>query len=66
MTPQQPPGTSTTFTPAKRDQLRQCYQAAIADQSPTFDFEGTTLDTNYAAYLLLYLDAKLTQMKEPQ
>ena len=63
--PQQPPGTSTIFTPAKRDALRACYQSALAEQAPTFEFEGHQLDTNYAAYLLLYLDAKLTKDPHP-
>lgn len=58
------PGNSMTFNPAKRDSLRLCYQQAIIDQSPSFEFEGTVLDTNYAAYLLLYLDAKFQQLKD--
>jgi hypothetical protein len=44
------------FTPEKRDRLRTAYNKAVATHQDTFMFDGVELVTDYAKYLLEYLD----------
>lgn len=38
-------------------QLRTAYKQALADEQPTFIFEGKTILVAFAKYLLEYLDS---------
>ena len=44
------------FNAAKRARLRVAYDLAFAENEFEFEFEGDTLRTDYAKYLLEYLD----------
>jgi hypothetical protein len=46
-----------TFTPEKRDQLREAYEKAKAAGAEVFTFEGHELLVAYTKYLLEYLDS---------
>lgn len=48
-----------TWTKAKRDRLRLAYEQAVKDGKDIFTFEGDEFVTNYAKYLLQYLDGQL-------
>jgi hypothetical protein len=45
-----------SFNAEMREKLRQAYEKAKEDKVEQFDFIGNTLVTNYAKYLLEYLD----------
>lgn len=44
------------YTPEKRDRLRKAYDKARSYGHGTFSFDGHTYLTDYAKYLLEYLD----------
>lgn len=46
------------FTPAMRDQLRETHAEAVKYRQATFTFDGQEYDTEYAKYLLEFLDQK--------
>jgi hypothetical protein len=46
-----------TFTKALTEKLRVLHEMAVERGDDTFELEGETLDTNYAKYLLEYLDS---------
>lgn len=48
-----------TFTPAKREELRKAYNEAREAGVDTFVFHDHELVTDYAKYLLEYLDMVL-------
>jgi hypothetical protein len=50
------PRVTITWTRAKRDNLARAYYAAHDAGEPSFTFEGHTLVTMYAWYLLKYLE----------
>lgn len=45
-----------TFTPELRDKLREAYENARDEELGVFIFEGHELVTDYAKYVLEYLD----------
>ena len=47
--------TTITWTPAKYKRLRADYEQAVADNELVMTFEGHSLMTGYAKYLLEYL-----------
>ena len=47
------------FTPELRDQLRETHAEAVKFHQATFHFDGQEYDTEYAKYLLEFLDQKL-------
>jgi len=50
---------SVSFDKAKMDQLQVAYDKAVAAGDDQFVFEGHELLTQYAKYLLEYLETKL-------
>lgn len=48
-----------TFTHELREELRNRYVRADNDGQVSFEFHGVTMLTEYAKYLLEYLDMKL-------
>jgi hypothetical protein len=44
------------FTPAKIARFREIYQTAVEAKAETFRFEGHEVLTDYAKYMLEYLD----------
>ena len=54
-----PTGPTIVFDAAKTERLRQKYNKAKLSSVDTFTFDGNTLVTAYAGYLLEYLDTKL-------
>jgi hypothetical protein len=51
-----------TWTPHKYRHLEKAYAAAIEARRDTFLFEGHTLATAYAKYLLLHLRQKFNDL----
>lgn len=49
------------FTPELRDELRVEYERAVGEDLESFEFCGELVLTNYAQYLLEFLDIKLMQ-----
>lgn len=49
------------FTPEKRDQLRIAHTAAVERGASEFEWAGATFVTDYAKYLLEYLDNVFAQ-----
>jgi hypothetical protein len=47
------------FTPEKIAALKAAYSSAMAEGRPMFSFEGRTIVTSYAKYLLEYLNSPL-------
>ena len=47
------------FDKRRREQLRKHYDLAAKETQETFRFEGHLYLTNFAKYLLQYLDAQL-------
>lgn len=45
------------FTEQKRDQLREAYDKAVAAKLDVFEFESNEVLTQYAKYMLEYLDS---------
>ena len=52
------------FTPALRDELRAAYDKAVEQGAEEFTFEGAPLVTDYAKYVLEYLDYQLARLEE--
>jgi len=52
------------FTPALRDELRAAYDKAVEQGAEEFTFKGEPLWTDYAKYVLEYLDYKLPHPEE--
>ena len=52
------------FTPALRDKLRAAYDKAVEQGAESFVFEGAPLVTDYAKYVLEYLDYQLARPEE--
>lgn len=50
---------SVEFTPEKRERLREAYKTAQEGGDDVFTFEDNEYVTNYAKYLIEYLDMKL-------
>jgi hypothetical protein len=46
------------WTPEMRDRLRKDYEKAVNAKAERFEFDGIPLVTDYAKYLLEYLDTK--------
>ena len=51
-------------TPALRDELRAAYDKAVEQGAESFVFERVPLVTDYAKYVLEYLDYKLAHPEE--
>jgi hypothetical protein len=47
------------FDKARKERLREAYDAAVAEGKEQFVFDGAVLVVGYAKYLLEYLDMKL-------
>jgi len=52
------------FTPALRDKLQAAYNKAVEQGAESFIFQGTPLVTDYAKYVLEYLDYQLARLEE--
>lgn len=50
---------SIAFDKPMRERLRKAYVKAVDENAEQFTFEGNEYVTNYAKYLLEYLDMKL-------
>lgn len=48
-----------TWTRELRDQFAAAYEAAIAQRKDMFTFDGHEFVTNYAKYLLMYLNERM-------
>lgn len=47
------------FDVGRTQRLHTAYNQAVADQAEIIEFEGLQMVTNYAKYLLEYLDGRL-------
>lgn len=51
-----------TFDKAKREKLRKAYLQARKDSKESFTFQGSEFLTDYAKYVLEYLDTGATSV----